>query len=142
MISILRKIKNHIQMISLLKKWSRLPDASDRDVNPNYILTYDLLGIRNKHPIYCSFCGTEMIIRNTQLDWSGEIENLNLHIDLRFKCPNCDWWITFGIPIPKHYFLYLWQLRKKHGVGRTYAPIEEWKTKNEIKERLKKLGYW
>lgn len=136
------RVKTYLKELMLYRKWQAVPNAKASDVNPNYILTYDLLGIRNKHPKYCPFCGAELIIRNTRLDWSPELSDKNLHIDLRFKCPQCDWWCTFGIPVPKHYFLYVWQLRKKHGVGRIYAPVEEWKSKNEIKEKLEKLGYW
>ena len=142
MLWLLRRIKNLIEEKQLLKRWNKLSNQSFKAVNPNYRLTWDFIGIRNNKPIYCCFCNVKMVIRNSQLDWSFELENLNLHIDLRFKCPNCDWWITKGVPIPKQYFLWLWHHRKKHGIGRTYAPYQEWLDNERIKQQLEALGYF
>lgn len=141
--NLLRKTRDFIREVQTQKRLNRLPDGNIKDVNPNYKLTYDLLGIRNRNPIYCPHCKTtEMVIRSSRLHLSAELNELNPHIDLAFKCPDCDRWITFGIPIPKHYYLYIMQLRKKQGIGRMYAPTHEWNQKQEIKNRLEKLGYW
>ena len=136
---IIDKIRNKKALKKLMKT-----SKTGKFNNKNWKLTYDVLGIINTKPIRCIFCGTEMVIRHSRLHTSPELNHQNPHIDLAFKCPNCDWFTVFGIPVPKDYWLHILQLRKKMGIGLIYAPVESWTKSDQeiIKERLQALGYW
>lgn len=136
------RFKRFFEEKFLLKNWSALPSGGFEAVNPRYCLTWDVLGIRSKKSVLCPVCECVMIVRNTHLDWSEELGNLNPHIDLRLKCPSCDLWLSFGVAVPKDYFMFVFWLRKRSGIGRAYAPVEGWLDEELIKDRLKALGYW
>ena len=145
LLTLLRKVKNIVEEKRLLKKWNQLPLGNLADVNPLYVLTWDALGIQPKGDVLCPFCKVSMLVRNTQLDWSFELDDVNLHIDLRLKCPNCDLWETFGVPVPRRYFMFIWMLRKRLGLKRTYAPSQEWSSDvddERVKGRLEAWGYF
>jgi len=140
--SFLWKIKTYIGQLRLLKKWANLEEGDMSFDYENYELTLDVVGIRNKKPVRCVFDNTEMTLRYSMLHHSPELGHKNLHIDLAFKCPKCDWFTVFGVPVPKKHFLHIWNLRRREGVGYIHAPTEEWLKRKEIQKRLKALGYW
>ena len=84
----------------------------------------------------CYFCGTELVPRHSVLH--KVLKNKSHALDVSYKCPNCDWYVTFGIPITKEEFESIYRARN----GYVYEPEEIWQNKEKVKSKLKALGYW
>ena len=112
--------------------------------NSKWKLSWDIIGLTPKFNITCPFCKTEMVLRYSRLHVSPELKEENTHIDMAYKCPICDYFTVFGIPVPPQYWLHILELRRKLKIGLIYAPIETWTKSDQeiIKERLQALGYW
>jgi len=69
-----------------------------------------------------------------------EVEMPSWVEDMAWKCPKCDYWTVFGVPMKKEDAK---RIRMEEGGGEaTYVPIEEWWGDPIIKDKLKALGYW
>ena len=113
-----------------------------------WIWVEDVVGARPSEPIICPYCKliygehNEMVLRKSILSTSVELNNKNKVIDLYFKCPKCEHVIPFGIPVSREHFNKVAELRRRRGIGRIYAPVDEWLKNEEIKKRLRELGYF
>jgi len=69
-----------------------------------------------------------------------EVEMPSWVNDMAWKCPTCDYWCVFGVPMKKEDAE---RIRKEERNGcTTFVPIEEWWQDAIIKDRLRNLGYW
>lgn len=60
--------------------------------------------------------------------------------DLAFKCPVCDYYCVFGVPLDMEYAQE--RIRERDGSIDYVLPDDTWNENGEVKSRLEKLGYW
>ena len=111
-------------------------------------------------PINCPRCGTPKKLRYSQIfvpydvrealkssrcmsnmSFEDRYEILNKHgyaEDRAYKCPKCQHWEIFGIPLSKE-DLKIIQMSDRKSM---YIPLDEWEDTHPILEKLKTLGYW
>jgi len=92
----------------------------------------------------CPFCGTPLVIHQ-EIVAKYPRKNFT-HCDVHMKCPRCDWFTVFGVPISKEEYD---ELSKSKWVGVVFTDelINNLTDLNDdekkiIEERLKSLGYW
>lgn len=110
--------------------------------------------------IKCLMCGTEMRLRYSQVFRPNDVfqaledptrkmgltaeERVDIVTrqgwaeDRAYKCPSCNWWTIFGIPLAWEELLEIRKVRKRS----VYVPVEEWGEDHPIRQRLAALGYW
>lgn len=89
-----------------------------------------VIDIKNdKISLLCPFCGSGMQPHNI-----GKLHKplAGFAIDFAFKCPNCSFYATFGVPLPP-------EKAEKIKKYERQAIIPE---KEIIEERLRSWGYW
>ena len=98
-----------------------------------------------REPLYCPFCGHMLVLHDFRCAISPQSSSggyLFRHVDVHMKCPNCSFFVTFGIPIsredyeklvssPLHGRILIHELREI--ISEKYR---------EIEERIKRWGYW
>jgi len=89
----------------------------------------------------CPFCGTQLLLHDFRV--YNQVAHKFLHCDVHLKCPNCGFFLTFGIPISgEEYEL----LRKSKFHGRILkwelTEIYSDEEKEWIKKKLEQWGYW
>jgi len=84
----------------------------------------------------CPFCGKEMKFRFSNLSRYG----WPIREDQCWKCPNCYYTCTFGIPITRKEWDEEFKLRKGHVILRPDLREDE-KWQKTVLEHLKKFGY-
>jgi len=106
----------------------------------------------------CPFCGTPLVMhqegvyeyRRTMIVKTDKGEERKVkqfyHCDIHMKCPSCDWFTVFGVPVSKDEFE---KLKKSKWIGVIFTEelLNDLTDLNEdekkvIEERLKALGYW
>ena len=78
--------------------------------------------------IRCVYCGSNAYIHDYT---AGKAPMKGYKVDVHYKCANCSFFHTFGVPITEDEFKKI-----------TNKWIFRHEDKEEIKERLKKFGYW
>jgi len=61
-------------------------------------------------------------------------------MDMAFKCPVCDFYCVFGVPMDMEYAQKIQQLRG--GTPEYVLPKDDWDEDERIKSKLEKVGYW
>jgi len=118
--------------------------------------TNDKVGLREAQPIFCPICAnrespikSKMVMRRSRIHVVGDVrlqmeekgeEVRPYAVDLAFKCPICDFYCVFGVPIEIDYAQHVIQMRE--GQYDFVLPDETWNEEEEVKKRLKALGYW
>jgi len=117
-------------------------------------------GHKPKFQIKCVMCGTPMRLRYSQVFRPSDVfqaledpsRKMGLTAEERveilqkngwaedraYKCPNCQWWTIFGIPLAWEELLELRKVRKRS----IYVPVEEWAEDHPIRKKLAAMGYW
>jgi len=93
-------------------------------------------------PLKCPFCENNLILHDFRASWASQGF---YHVDVHMKCHKCDFWACFGVPITPEEHLKL-NRSPVHGRVLTHeiTSIKDVYKFNEaeIKERLKRFGYW
>ena len=118
--------------------------------------TNDEIGLRNTEPIYCPMCANRrpaiesiLVMRRSRLhpvpdvrmtrNQEGEIVR-PYAFDIVYKCPTCDFFCVFGVPTDN---AYAQQIIEKRGNNTDFVlPTLAWEEQEQIRDKLKKLGYW
>lgn len=117
-------------------------------------------GHKPQFPIKCVMCGAEMRLRYSQIFRPSDVfqaleepeRKMGLTAEERvdivqkqgwaedraYKCPQCNWWTIFGLPLTWEELLEVRKIRKRS----VYVPVEQWAEDHPIRQRLKALGYW
>ena len=88
--------------------------------------------------LFCPFCGEEMLLHDYMVAQASAKQGGFLHADVHMKCPYCDFWCVFGVPITKDEFEKL----RKSKWHRKILRKEILKFKENMKEKLEQFGYW
>ena len=93
-----------------------------------------------KFPLLCPFCSEEMILH----DFSCYKQANNFyHVDIHMKCPKCNFWCVFGVPISEEEFEKLRKSKYHRKILRwEIAEIYGKEILEKIGKKLEKLGYW
>jgi len=83
----------------------------------------------------CHFCKTKLILH----DFYPQKSYNFFHADVHLKCPECSWWVTFGVPISEADFNKL--SRSKYAKKPLTHELLELGLK-QVEKRLKTFGYW
>jgi len=89
-------------------------------------------------PLYCVFCEySELLFHDYLVQHASQGF---YHADIHMKCKRCGWYVTFGIPISHEEYEKL----KNSKWHRKILLKELWELTldDEVKERLKRWGYW
>lgn len=121
-------------------------------------------GHEPSEPIKCPICGHNMRLRWSKvqshndiamelffrrpdeqkskylLSIFDEVEMPSWVNDMAWKCPECDFWCLFGVPMKKDDATRI-RLEERNGEA-MFVPVEEWWEDPIIKDRLQSLGYW
>ena len=89
-----------------------------------------------KSKLKCIFCGENLVLRRVGVPIQRE--SGGYAIDINYKCPKCDWFVTFGVSLSPE----LAEKLKKEMNNQQYIPQEEWLQTEKVKERLESWGYW
>jgi DNA-directed RNA polymerase subunit RPC12/RpoP len=104
--------------------------------------TYDLYCHKPNFEIKCRHCGSEMILRFSQILTEKYMvlairDAVNV---VEYKCPRCSLTVRFYIDDDPSYLCDMLDVRG--GVTQFVPPVEEWeKESEEIRKRLEILGY-
>ena len=110
--------------------------------HPKWKLTDSIIGVEAKTPFQCPFCHVDMILRRSTMTANKELDFVNPHFDIYYKCPICGLFLGWGVPVPLEYYQTIKRLRQQQGIGRVYAPKDTWQHHELLKKRLETLGYW
>ena len=121
------------------------------DFQGKWYKTDDEQGLLPVKPILCPMClaygeKSEMVLRRSRLH---RVADVRIHLndathrpyafDLAFKCPACDFYCVFGVPIDIVYAQKIYEIRK----GEEFIlPEEYWVGDERVKEKLARWGYW
>ena len=118
--------------------------------------TNDEIGLRNTEAIYCPICAncrppheSIMVMRRSRIHPVPDVR-VTRHkdgvivrpyaFDMAFKCPTCDYFCIFGVPVDGEYAQ---QIIEKRGNNTDFVlPTLAWEEEQRVKEKLEKLGYW
>lgn len=116
--------------------------------------TNDIVGLKPKEPIFCPMCKarepsikSEMTMRRSRIHTVADVrianptnENRPYAMDIAYKCPRCDYYCIFGVPID---IQYAHKILEKRGSKVDYVlPESVWEEDDRVKTRLAKWGYW
>ena len=88
----------------------------------------------------CPFCGTELMLKRRSIHDSSPAAGIHYYArDEIWKCPNCFYCATFGVPLSKEDYLATLKEWKGHRIE-DYA-IAMAKDDEDAKRRLRLLGY-
>ena len=88
----------------------------------------------------CQFCGSELILHDFKVYDRREHEIY--HLDVHMKCPQCGYFVTFGIPISREEYKVLFE-SKYHGRILKWELSDIYSDKKSlIEKRLRMWGYW
>ena len=90
--------------------------------------------------INCPICGGKLILHDFRCYKHTNQDPIHKHCDVHFKCRDCDFFMTFGLPVSEDAFNKLSQ-SKYHGRLLRWE-LENFYEDEVIRERLKMLGYW
>lgn len=127
--------------------------------------TNDKIGLRESQPIYCPMCTaralvqgtptdkvTRMVMRRSRIHNVADVRIFNQEtkpsepqkrpyaMDIAFKCPVCDYYCIFGIPIDIDYAQKVIEMRG--GTVDFVLPEETWGKNSEVEKKLERWGYW
>ena len=147
------KSMNDIELQDLKDEWNALTRRRNSGTNIRFSTLHwemidDVTAVRPSDDIYCPYCrlfygrDNRMMLRKSILGSSDELDNTNRVADQYYKCPTCDLVIPFGIPISKEHYDKISEMRARKGIGKCYAPVDMWQKDEQIKKRLKDIGYW
>ncbi len=104
-----------------------------------WTFTDDEIGHLPKFPIKCRICDTAMFMRHSSV---GHKEGWDVAVNqICYKCPVCDWFITFEVRRPIEEIDAILEHR---GGKQRLVPLDMWLTHEEeelIREKLESLGY-
>jgi len=97
----------------------------------------DKLVVLSPIKLKCPFCGNEL--KPHHIGSPRRVMN-GYAVDIHFKCPNCGFFATFGVPVDEANL----ELLKKHGgeFFEWWEIEEDEELKRSIKDKLERLGYW
>lgn len=108
-------------------------------ISVGWMPTGDELGHLPNFDIKCRICDTPMFMRGTTV---GIRDDFDVGINIIcYKCPRCDWFITFEVRRPKDEIEGILKMR---GGNKKLIPKDMWLTHEEeelIKQKLESLGY-
>ena len=111
---------------------------------PLWKRTNDLEGHKPKFNLECKICGTPMALRHSTIvrnETDEEKRGFEFNY-MCYKCPACAWFIRFDVRDDKEYLFKV--LDEYRGGNKMLVPtVDDWSDdSDEIKQRLKDLGYW
>lgn len=116
--------------------------------------TDDIVGLRSREAIYCPMCKarepsikSEMVMRRSRIHTVADLRIANptdgnrpYAADIAYKCPRCDFYCVFGVPIDIKYALKVLEMR---GSKVDYVlPEEVWQEDDRVSRRLAQWGYF
>lgn len=124
----------------------------EEDITGKWYKTHDEKALRPLRPILCPIChawgeDSEMVMRRSRLH---RVADVRIHVksgeihrpyafDMAFKCPACDFYIIFGVPVDIKYAQKIYSLRNHEDY---VLPEDYWAEDERVKEKLKRWGYW
>ena len=136
--NLFKGVLNISRIKSLILRKNRTSKLGDR-----WARSYDIYGHKPKFDIICQFCSSKLMLRYTQVipDRSRlhcVAEGIN---SVAYKCPRCHVMYKFFIPDDTDYLKDIF-MNKRDGIDLYLPPKDVWEKENEeIKERLRALGY-
>jgi len=119
-------------------------------------LTYDKRALEPARKMYCPICANaepalkvELVMRRSRIHTVADVRVAGREkgvltrpyaCDIAFKCPHCDFYCIFGVPLDMAYAQKCIEMRE--GSIDFVLPEETWNEEGQVKERLAKLGYW
>ena len=110
--------------------------------------TYNIEGHEPKFKIRCFRCKMEdgldmpMALRHSKITVAGEASRTVGMNTMSYKCPACDWFISFMVMDDMEYMKDI--LENKRGGNKFLVPtVDDWSEESDlIKEKLEALGYF
>ena len=120
--------------------------------------TNDKVGIRPTQDIYCPICAhrdppikSKMVMRRSRIHTVADVRitrrnndpNSNVRpyaCDVAFKCPVCDYYCIFGVPLPMEYAQKVIEMRG--GSIDFVLPEDVWEQDDRIVKKMEGWGYW
>lgn len=91
--------------------------------------------------LHCVFCGEPLLLHDFICSKNFSFDFY--HCDVHLKCPNCNWFVTFGVPITEEEYNKLVKSPLHHRILKwEIVDLVKEKDKEKIEERLKSFGYW
>ena len=144
----LRRFRNYLRELYIRRRLQTTKIFNGDFNREKWELIRTPVGVKAKQLIICPSClasdknEREMVLRKSVMARSEELGFRNAVFDLYYKCPSCGLVQCFGIAVPDHHFRLVENLRCKKGIGKVYAPEQDWVDNETIKQRLIALGYW
>jgi len=94
-------------------------------------------------PLLCPFCQTQLILHDFSPLYTRRYNFF--HVDIHMKCPNCSFWVTFGVPVTEADYVLLMSSPYKGKVLKDELlemNILNSKESDLIRKRLESIGYW
>jgi hypothetical protein len=91
--------------------------------------------IKPKGELHCPICGETLLLHDFRSSYSERYGFY--HCDTHLKCLHCSFFLTFGVPVTKEENEVLSNSQLNGKILTSKHPSQE-----EIRERLKLLGYW
>jgi len=88
-----------------------------------------------RKPLLCPFCRRSLVLHRFT---AGQASEGFWHVDVNMKCPECGWYVIFGVPATKEECE---KLKSSPLFGKTLREWP-WEPEEEVKERLRMFGYW
>jgi hypothetical protein len=122
--------------------------------NPCWEQISEPVGIRSRDPIYCPICKArepsikvEMKMRRSRIHTVADIRIMNptdgnrpYAMDVAYKCPRCDYYCVFGVPVDIKHAHKILELRQ--GKVDFVLPEEVWHQDAQITKKFERWGYW
>jgi len=126
----------------------------------SWIETHDRMGLKPAEPVLCPICSIRNLAKGKSTFPSMQLRRSRIHtvpdvreerlkdgtivrpyaMDMAFKCPVCDFYCVFGVPMDMEYAQKIQQLRG--GTPEYVLPKDDWDEDERIKSKLEKVGYW
>lgn len=119
-------------------------------------LTHDERALEPDRIIYCPICDhadppikSKMVMRRSRIHTVADVRIAGLEdglqtrpyaCDIAFKCPVCDFYCVFGVPLDIDYAQEI--ISKRKGSIDFVLPQEIWNEDLQVKSRLERFGYW
>lgn len=120
---------------------------------PLWEKTDNVIGVKPTFDVICSVCfasrgiRTNMVMRRSRIH---TVTDIRMHygikefrpyaFDVAYKCPDCGWYMVFGVAVDATYALHIRELRG--GKSDYVLPLEYWDDDERVAKQLEALGYF